>query len=240
MRRWTPRSTSLWQVGRAASTGAWYRSGSEHCLALAGPPRHDTQKRQLALRNNRGLTWQPGVKPGSKHSLTWIPSGWSSLMRPAPRPRWRGSMGAPSAVPAAGHPCRTATGKQRPSPARCACLACAAPMVLDSAMTSEWFTAYVRQILAPTLRPGDIVILDNLLPQGRCRSGSHPSCRRDTTVPAALLAGLQPNRECLLQAQGAPAEGCDPHHRRALGRNPRCAPAVLATGMCQLLHRRRI
>jgi transposase len=37
-----------------------------------------------------------------------------------------------------------------------------APMVLDGAMTGEWFTAYVRQILAPTLRPGDIVILDNL------------------------------------------------------------------------------
>jgi len=37
-----------------------------------------------------------------------------------------------------------------------------APMVLDGAITGEWFTAHVRQILAPTLRPGDIVILDNL------------------------------------------------------------------------------
>jgi transposase len=37
-----------------------------------------------------------------------------------------------------------------------------APMVLDGAMTGEWFTAYARQVLAPTLRPGDIVILDNL------------------------------------------------------------------------------
>lgn len=37
-----------------------------------------------------------------------------------------------------------------------------APMVLDGPMTGEWFAAYARQVLAPTLRPGDIVILDNL------------------------------------------------------------------------------
>lgn len=37
-----------------------------------------------------------------------------------------------------------------------------APMVLDGPMTGEWFAAYAQQVLAPTLRPGDIVILDNL------------------------------------------------------------------------------
>lgn len=37
-----------------------------------------------------------------------------------------------------------------------------APMVLDGPMTAAWFLAYVEQILAPTLSPGDIVILDNL------------------------------------------------------------------------------
>src|SRR3546814_13594611 len=35
-------------------------------------------------------------------------------------------------------------------------------MVLDGPMTGEWFAAYAQQVLAPTLRPGDIVILDNL------------------------------------------------------------------------------
>ena len=35
-------------------------------------------------------------------------------------------------------------------------------MVLDGPMTGEWFAAYTQQVLAPTLRPGDIVILDNL------------------------------------------------------------------------------
>lgn len=37
-----------------------------------------------------------------------------------------------------------------------------APMVLDGPMTGEWFAAYAQQVLAPTLHPGDIVILDNL------------------------------------------------------------------------------
>ena len=37
-----------------------------------------------------------------------------------------------------------------------------APMVLDGPMTGDWFLAYVRHILVPTLRPGDVVILDNL------------------------------------------------------------------------------
>ncbi len=37
-----------------------------------------------------------------------------------------------------------------------------APCVIDGPINGELFTAYVEQILAPTLQPGDIVILDNL------------------------------------------------------------------------------
>ena len=37
-----------------------------------------------------------------------------------------------------------------------------APMVLDGAMDSAAFLAYVEQVLAPTLGPGDIVVMDNL------------------------------------------------------------------------------
>ena len=37
-----------------------------------------------------------------------------------------------------------------------------APMTLDGAMNGNAFLAYVEQVLAPTLRPGDIVIMDNL------------------------------------------------------------------------------
>jgi transposase len=37
-----------------------------------------------------------------------------------------------------------------------------APMTLDGAMNKVAFLAYVEQVLVPTLRPGDIVVMDNL------------------------------------------------------------------------------
>ena len=37
-----------------------------------------------------------------------------------------------------------------------------APMVVDGALNGPLFTQYVRQELAPALRPGDILVLDNL------------------------------------------------------------------------------
>jgi transposase len=37
-----------------------------------------------------------------------------------------------------------------------------APLVIDGAVNGEIFLAYVRQQLVPTLRAGDVVILDNL------------------------------------------------------------------------------
>ena len=37
-----------------------------------------------------------------------------------------------------------------------------APMVLDGAMHGAAFLAYVEQVLVPSLKPGDIVVMDNL------------------------------------------------------------------------------
>jgi transposase len=37
-----------------------------------------------------------------------------------------------------------------------------APMVVDGAMNGDAFTAYAETFLAPTLAPGDVVIMDNL------------------------------------------------------------------------------
>ena len=54
-----------------------------------------------------------------------------------------------------------------------------APMVLDGPMNGEAFLAYVEQVLAPTLRPGDVVVMDNL--------------------PAHKLCGVR----CMIEAAGA-------------------------------------
>lgn len=37
-------------------------------------------------------------------------------------------------------------------------------MTIEGATDTEVFRAYVRQMLCPTLRPGDIVVMDNLSP----------------------------------------------------------------------------
>ncbi len=42
------------------------------------------------------------------------------------------------------------------------CDAVTAPLVIDRPMTGAIFLAYITQFLLPTLRPGDIVVMDNL------------------------------------------------------------------------------
>jgi len=37
-------------------------------------------------------------------------------------------------------------------------------MTIEGATDTEVFRAYVRQVLCPTLRPGDVVVMDNLSP----------------------------------------------------------------------------
>ena len=61
-----------------------------------------------------------------------------------------------------------------------------APFVLDGPINGKTFTAYVRQMLVPTLSPGDIVIMDNL--------GSHkgPAVRKAIRDAGAKLLFLPP------------------------------------------------
>ena len=37
-----------------------------------------------------------------------------------------------------------------------------APFVIDGPINGQWFLLYVEQVLAPTLKPGDVVVMDNL------------------------------------------------------------------------------
>jgi transposase len=46
-----------------------------------------------------------------------------------------------------------------------------APMVFYGPINGDWFEAYVRQVLAPELRPGDIVVMDNLSTHKRFAAG---------------------------------------------------------------------
>jgi transposase len=61
-----------------------------------------------------------------------------------------------------------------------------APAVFDGPINGRAFTAYVEQILVPCLKPGDIVVADNL--------GSHkgPAARRAIEAVGAELRFLPP------------------------------------------------
>ena len=61
-----------------------------------------------------------------------------------------------------------------------------APFVLDGPINGDWFLAYVEQVLVPTLKPGDVVVMDNL--------GSHKSkgVRRAIRKAGAHLLFLPP------------------------------------------------
>ena len=90
-----------------------------------------------------------------------------------------------------------------------------APCVVDGPINGVIFRAYVEQFLVPTLRPGDIVILDNLgSHRSEADSRIDPRCRRQARVPAALLARPQSHRAGLRQGQALAAHGTSALHRR--------------------------
>lgn len=99
------------------------------------------------------------ARPGSTPSPTSIPRSSSSSMRPALRPRWPACEAGPSAASAAvphGH------WKTTTFTAGLRLASLGAPMLLDGPMDGDAFRAYVTQVLAPELTPGDIVVMDNL------------------------------------------------------------------------------
>jgi len=61
-----------------------------------------------------------------------------------------------------------------------------APAVFDGPTDREAFTAYVEQVLVPELRPGDVVVMDNLSPH------KAPSVRAAIEAVGAALVYLPP------------------------------------------------
>jgi hypothetical protein len=78
-----------------------------------------------------------------------------------------------------------------------------APWLLNGPIDGESFQTYVEKVLIPTLRPGDIVIMDNL--------GSHKGkavrrlVRRQADLPAEIFARPESHRTGLCQAQASAA-----------------------------------
>ena len=70
-----------------------------------------------------------------------------------------------------------------------------APLVLDGPINGNAFLAWVEQFLAPELRPGDIVVMDNLSSHkvAGVRAAIEGAGAALRAVPAAVQPGLQPD-----------------------------------------------
>ena len=149
----------------------------------------------VARRRRRWRSWQASLDPRRLVFIdeTWIKTNMAPLRGWGPKgERLRGY--APH-----GH-WRTQTflGALR-------CDRLTAPCVFDGPINGECFRAYVEQQLVPTLRPGDIVVLDNL--------GSHKSAALRSTIKAAgarlwYLPPYSPDLNPIEQASPRSSTGC--------------------------------
>jgi DDE superfamily endonuclease len=73
-------------------------------------------------------------------------------------------------------------------------------LAVEGATSRIVFEAYIEKVLVPSLRCGQVVVMDNLSAQGRTtRQGAHRERRLRATLSAAVLTGLQPHRRDLLE-----------------------------------------
>src|SRR5262245_31091947 len=83
-----------------------------------------------------------------------------------------------------------------------------APCTVDGSMSGSKFLAYVQQCLAPTLKRKDIVVIDNLpVHKAAGVREAIESARRHASLSAPILAGPEPHRDAVQQAQGRSAHG---------------------------------
>ena len=88
--------------------------------------------------------------------------------------------------------------------------------VVDGPMTRATFLAYLEQCLRPTLKRGDIVIIDNL-PAHKGVLWRRPSnCACAAALSAEILTRSQSNRAGLQQIENASAQGCRANDFRSL------------------------
>ena len=84
-----------------------------------------------------------------------------------------------------------------------------APMLIEGAMDGDVFSAWVEQMLAPTLVAGDIVICDKLSVHKNATARAAIEARgAELRARTRLFAGPQSDRNGIRQAQGLREKRC--------------------------------
>ena len=95
-----------------------------------------------------------------------------------------------------------------------------ADWVLEGATDTAIFHAYVQNVLAPTLRPGDIVVMDNLrVHKTPIVVQAIEATGATVRFPPAVQPRPQPNRENVVKGKGVPPQNKGSHQGHALGRH---------------------
>ncbi|WP_235523318.1 IS630 family transposase [Sphingobium sp. Leaf26] len=131
-----------------------WRFLDRHSMTVKKKPAHarEQERPDVLARRRAWFKAQPDLDP---ERLVFIDETGASTKMARLRGRARRGMRCRSPIPHDHWKTTTFTGALRLT-------GMTAPVVLDGPMTGEWFAAYAQQVLVPTLRPGDIVILDNL------------------------------------------------------------------------------
>jgi transposase len=112
-----------------------------------------------------------------------------------------------------------------------------APCVIDGPINGQSFLAYVEQVLIPAIKPGDIVVIDNL--------GSHKgkAVRRAIRAAGAKLFFLppySPDLNPIEQVFASAQKGRRTNYRSHLATHRQTARLLHPSGVRQLLRKCRI
>ncbi|MGY4167609.1 hypothetical protein ACVIM8_001682 [Bradyrhizobium sp. USDA 4529] len=198
-------------------------------------PRSSASKKAWRLANAIDPRSRGGESSGQSIKIASKLSGWSSSTRPGPGRIWRrcgdGRRGCRlhAKVPHGRWKTMTFVAVLRHGRID-------APW-LEGAIDGVSFRTYVEKVLLPVLRPGDIVILDNL---GSHRGKAFRQLIRSVGAKLFFLPKYSPDRTGLRQAQAPRAQGCRAHRRRGLRRYRPCTRCLHIRGMHQLPEKLRL
>ena len=90
-------------------------------------------------------------------------------------------------------------------------------LAVEGLTTREVFETYLERVLVPSLRPGQVVVMDNLSShKGSRPQRAHREAGLRADLPATILARLQPNRRSVRQDKGAALRTAGARTREAL------------------------
>ena len=88
-----------------------------------------------------------------------------------------------------------------------------APFVLEGAINGPMFLAYVKQCVVPTLKRGDIVVIDNLpVPQGRWRQGAIEAAGEELLYLPSYSPDLNPIEPAFSKFKAHLRKAAERHH----------------------------